>query len=326
MNTANIKKFVIGVIIRSDETLSALIDVKGEIVAKDILKTSDYPEVGGFLQELSIRIMKLIEIGGGHDQVRSVGISAPSGHFLSGSIVNSPNMPWKGVIPLAAMLQDQLGMAVALANNAYVTSLAEHSFGSARGMNDFIVVTLGSGMGSCIFSNGRVHQGYDGFAGEIGHTCVMTNGRQCGCGKKGCLEAYTSIKGVLKTAEEVLAESDEPSLMRTEDSLTIDKISELCDKGDKMAIEVYRRTGMMLGLGLANYSSMLNPEAFIITGPVVKAGKWLMDPMVATFEENVFHNTKGNVKFVLSEFNDMEHDVIGAGELAWQVKEYSLFK
>ncbi len=326
MNTANIKKFVIGVIIRSDETLSALIDVKGEIVAKDILKTSDYPEVGGFLQELSMRIMKLIELGGGHDHVRSVGISAPSGHFLSGSIVNSPNMPWKGVIPLAAMLQDQLGMAVALANNAYVTSLAEHSFGSARGMNDFIVVTLGSGMGSCIFSNGRVHQGYDGFAGEIGHTCVMTNGRQCGCGKKGCLEAYVGAKGIIRTAKELMEASDEPSLMRNLEKLSPRTIKECCDQGDQMAIEVYRRTGHMFGLGLANYASIVNPQAIILTGGISHAGDWLIDPTRESFEANVFGNMRGRVKLLVSKLDDRERDVLGASALAWEVPEYSLFK
>ena len=326
MNTANIKKFVIGVIIRSDETLSALIDVKGEIVAKDILKTSDYPEVGGFLQELSSRIMKLIEIGGGYDQVRSVGISAPSGHFLSGSIVNSPNMPWKGVIPLAAMLQDQLGMAVALANNAYVTSLAEHSFGSARGMNDFIVVTLGSGMGSCIFSNGRVHQGYDGFAGEIGHTCFIPNGRQCGCGKRGCLEAYTAANGIVQTAQEILAERSEPSMMRNVERLSPKVIQDLCELGDELAIETYRRTGYYLGVGLANYASILNPEAFVFTGGISLAGKWLFEPANEAFEEHVFHNTTGRVKFMASTLENRTRNMLGASVLAWGVKEYSLFK
>ena len=326
MDQKTVKKRVIGVDISLDTTSYAIVDVRGNILVKESFPTEDYSEIGAFVSKLSDGIIQMIEANGGLESIRSVGISVPSANYKLGSIVNSPNFPWKGVIPLAALLRDRLGLAVAVANNSHVVALGEHAFGCARGMHDFIVLTIGSGLGSCVFTDGSVKLGSDGYAGEIGHTCIRHEGRLCGCGNKGCLEAYTSIRGVLKTAEEVLAESDEPSLMRSEDSLTIDKIAELCDKGDKLAIEVYRRTGMMLGLGLANYSSMLNPEAFIITGPVVKAGKWLMDPMVATFEENVFHNTKGNVKFVLSEFNDMEHDVIGAGELAWQVKEYSLFK
>ena len=326
MNQTKVKKRVIGVVIRLEETVCAVVDVKGNILAKDSFPTTDYPEVGGFAVALSKRILDLVEANGGYEEVRSVGISAPSGHFLSGSMVNSPNMPWKGVIPLAVMLQDQLGMAVAVANNAYVTGLAEHAYGCARGMRDFVVVTLGSGMGSCIFSNGRVHQGYDGFAGEIGHTCVQENGRLCGCGHKGCLESYVAAKGVVKTAKEVLAESSEPSLMRNAEKLTPELIAHFCDEGDKLAIEVYRRTGEMLGLGLANFASLIAPEAFIFTGQVVKAGKWLLEPAERAFEELVFHNSRGKVKFLVSEFNKVETDVTGAAELAWEVKEYSLFK
>ena len=324
MEETTIKKRVVGVDISLEATTLAIVDVKGDIVAKDMFPTEDYPEINGYLSALSDRIIALLEQNGGYETVRSVGISSPSGNFMTGCMENSPNMPWKGVIPLAAMLRDRLGIAVAFGNNAQATALGEHAFGSARGMHDFVVVTLGSGMGSCLFSNGLVHIGYDGNAGEIGHTCIEVNGRQCGCGNRGCLEAYTATKGIIMTAREVLASSDKPSLMRSEEHLTPKKIAAMCDQGDELAIEVFRRTGQYLGLGLANYASLVNPEAFIFTGGITKAGKWLLDPAREAFEQLVFHNIEGKTKFLISDLD--EHDVMGASVLAWEVREYSLFK
>jgi len=326
MNNAVVKKRVVGVDISLEETTFAVVDVRGNIIAKDSIATEDYPEINSFVTALSEHIIGLVELNGGYETVRSVGISAPSANYLTGCIVNSANMPWKGVIPLAAMLRDRLGLAVAVANDAMVVAMGEQAFGSAHGMRDFIVVTLGSGMGSCVFSDGSVNLGYDGYAGEIGHTCVNLHGRQCGCGKVGCLETYTAARGILLTAREVMAESDAPSLMRQEEKLSPKKIAQFCDQGDALAIETFRRTGEILGLGLANYASLLDPEAIIFTGGITKAGKWLLDPARKSFDEHVFHNIKGKVKFLSSELNDRERDVLGASVLAWKVKEYSLFK
>lgn len=327
MNQTTIKTRVVGVDISLEQTTCAIVDIRGNIIAQDSFCTTDYPTIGGFTSVLCEHILSLVEANGGYESIRSVGISAPSSNFVSGSIVNAANLPWKGEIPLAAMLRDQLGLAVAVGNNAYVAALGENAFGSAHGMRDFIVITLGSGMGSCIFSNGFVHLGTEGFAGEIGHTCVEHNGRQCGCGRKGCLEMYTAAKGIIRTAEEVLAESDQPSMMRSLLKLSPHTIAECCDKGDELAIEVYRRTGHMLGLGLVNYASVLNPEAIVFTGGIFKAGHWLMEPAQEAFEEHVFHNIRGKVKFVVSSLNanSRERDVLGASVLAWSVKEYSLF-
>lgn len=309
-----------------DETTFAIVDVRGNILAKDSFPTQDYPEINTFVTVLCERIIGLVELNGGYETVRSVGISAHSANFLAGSIVNAPNMPWKGVIPLAAMMRDQLGLAVAVANNPHAVALGEQAFGAAHGMRDFIVITLGTGMGSCIFSNGEVNLGFDGYAGEIGHTCVDLKGRACGCGNHGCLETYTAAKGIVKTANELLASTDEPSLMRGEEKLTPKKIAEFCDQGDALAIEVYRRTGEVLGLGLANYASLVNPEAIIFTGGISRAGKWLLDPAKKSFENHVFHNIQGKVKFLTSELGESERNMLGASVLAWKVKEYSLFK
>ena len=326
MSQTTVKKRVIGVDISLEATTFAVVDVRGNIEAKDSFPTQDYPDIGGFVATLSDRILALVENNGGYESIRSVGISAHSANYLTGSIVNSPNFPWKGVIPLAALLRDRLGLAVAVANNSHVVALGEHAFGCAHGMRDFIAVTIGSGLGSCIFSNGSVNLGYEGFAGEIGHTCVHHDGRLCGCGNKGCLEAYTATKGIIRTAREVMAENSEPSLMRRADKLTPRVISEMCDQGDKLAIEVYRRTGEMLGLGLANYATVLNPEAIIFTGGISKAGKWLIEPAQESFESHVFHNIQGKVKFLASELEESERNMLGASVLAWEVKEYSLFK
>ena len=220
MERTTAKKRVVGVDISLAETTYAIVDVKGDIIAKDSFPTEDYPDINQYVSTLSERILGMIERNGGYESVRSVGISSPSGSFMTGSIVNSPNLPWKGVIPLAAMLRDRMGLAVALANNATVSALGEHTFGCARGMRDFVLITLGTGMGSCLFSNGLIHKGSDGFGGEVGHTCVVDGGRQCGCGNKGCLETYTAAKGIVLTAKEVMAESNRPSLMRDLEKLS----------------------------------------------------------------------------------------------------------
>jgi glucokinase len=326
MNQTAVKKRVVGVDISSELTTYAIVDVRGNILAKDNFPTMDYPEINGFVTTLCERIVGLVELNGGYESIRSIGVSAASANFLTGCIVNAANMPWKGVIPLAAMMRDQLGLAVAVANNSHVVGLGEQAFGAAHGMREFVAVTLGSGMGSSIFSEGEVNLGYDGYAGEIGHTCVEFNGRLCGCGNRGCLETYTAAKGIVKTAQEVMAESDEPSLMRGEEKLTPKKIYEFCEQGDELAIEVYRRTGEILGLGLANYASLLNPEAIIFTGGIVHAGHWLLEPAKKSFEEHVFHNIQGKVKFLTSDLSESERNVLGASVLAWKVKEYSLFK
>ena len=326
MNQTTIKDRVVGVDISLDWTTYAIVDVRGQIIAEDRFATEEYPEINGFVTKMAESIVMLVEANGGYETVRSVGISAPSANYRTGCIENSPNMPWKGVIPLSAMLRDQLGIAVALGNNAHVIALGEHAFGCAHGMDDFILVTLGNGMGSCIFSNGQPHLGIHGFAGEIGHTCIDRNGRQCGCGNRGCLEQYTAAKGIIQTAHELMETSDKPSLMREAEKLTPALISHYCDKGDELAIEVYRRTGRVLGFGLAGYASVLNPEAIIFTGGITRAGDWLFGPTRESFEKHVFHNIAGRVKFLVSTLNEHDKEVLGASVLAWDVKEYSLFK
>lgn len=320
------KTRVVGVNISLESTTTAVVDVRGNVIAKDDFPTGDNPNVGDFASRLSENIVNLVEGNGGYESIRSVGICCPSANFLTGCIENAPNLPWKGVVPLAAMMRDRMGLAVALGNNAHVRALGEQAYGLAHGMKDFILITLGSGMGSCIFSNGQPHLGRSGFAGEIGHTCAKQGGRLCGCGNRGCLEMYTSRRGIVQTAKELMAESSEPSKMRDVEALSADIVSALCNEGDVLALEVMRRTGYMLGVGLANYASMVNPEAIIFTGKVARYGDCLLNPAIDAFNSHVFHNVEGKVKFLLSHFDESEANLLGASVLAWNVKEYSLFK
>ena len=322
-----IKTRVVGVDIRDVKTTYAVVDIRGEIIAMDYFMTMDYPDVSDYVSVLSEKIIMLVEENGGYDKIRSVGMSAPSGNFMTGCIENAANMPWKGVIPLAAMLRDRLGLAVALANDAHITALGEKAFGSAHGLKNFVVVSIShGGLGSCIFMDGKPHLGVNGFAGEVGHSCVQIGGRQCGCGRKGCLETYCSDKGLVKTVEELLAAEELPSALKGLKNISVETVAYYCDQGDQVAIEAMRRVGFMLGLGLANYASVLNPEAIILTGDMMQAGKWLLKPMRKSFDEHVFHNIQGETRLLVSILKEGERDVLGASALAWDVKEYSLFK
>ena len=326
MEAPSIKKRVIGVDIGNARTTYAIVDIRGNIIAHDSFPTSDYPDVNNYVAKMTEAIIEIAEANGGYETIRSVGISCPSANYLTGCIENAANLPWKGIVPLGAMLRDRLGIAVALGNDAHNTALGEKMYGSAHGMKDFIVINLGVGLGSCFFSNGYEHQGFGGYAGEIGHTCIVDHGRHCPCGLDGCLEAYTAAAGIVQTAREVMAESDKSSKMRDIEKLDPKIIAGLCDEGDELAIETYRRTGYLLGIGLATYASIVNPQAIILTGGIPHAGHWLMDSTRESFESHVFRNRRGKVLLMPSELNDRERDVLGASALAWEVPEYSLFK
>ena len=320
------KTRVVGVDIEIDVTTYAIVDIRGTIIAIDHFSTSDYPIVSEYVAVLSDKIVTLVEANGGYDTVRSVGISAPSGNFLTGSIENAANLPWKGNIPLAALMRDSLGLAVAVGNDAHASAIGERVYGSAHGLQNFVVVSMGhGGVGSCFFSNGRAHLGDSGSAGEIGHICVEDHGRLCGCGRQGCLERYVSVGGLIQTAREILADSSEDSLMRQLSELTPEAIGQCCDEGDKLALEVYRQTGEMFGIGLSFYASVINPEAIILTGGLTNQWKWLEEPTQLSFNEHLFPNLRGKVELQVSILTDAERDVMGASALAWEVEEYSLF-
>jgi len=325
MELQKMKSNVVGIDIGIATTTYAVIDLRGNILAQESFDTREYPNIDNYLGVLSEHLVNLVERTCGYENIRSVGVCCPNSNYKTGCLENATNLQWKGVIPLAALMRDRLGLAVALANNSQCIALGEQAFGAAHGMRDFVIITLGHGMGSCFFSNGKMHMGNKGFAGEIGHTCVVPNGRECSCGHRGCLESYCAERGVIQTAKELLAERNEPSMLRNVDDINPKVLTEMAELGDHLAIETWRRTGEMLGMGLANYASILNPEAIILTGGLPHAGRWLLEPTEAAFENHVFRNIKGQTRLLVSSLKDGERDVLGASVLAWQVKEYSLF-
>ena len=322
-----VKNRVIGIDVRLNRTTIAVVDQRGNIIGTDSFLTTDFPDVNNFLTVLSERIIVIAEANGGFENIRSVGISAPSSNYLTGCIENAANMPWKGVIPLAAMLRDRVGLAVALGNDAHITALGEHVYGAAHGMQNFIVVSFGhGGLGSCIYSNGLPYLGTCGSAGEMGHACVEDGGRPCGCGRRGCLETYVCDRGIAQTAKELIEASTEPSMISSLDDLSPIAIALCCEKGDELAKEVFRKTGDYLGLGLANVASILDPEAIILADVPEDVFKWLIEPTREAFDKYVFQNIKNKTKLVMAGLNSNERDVLGAAALAWTVQEYSLFK
>lgn len=326
MINSSTKTKVVGVDIGRETTTYAIVDVRGKIISSESFPTPLDSDINGLITNLCNRIITIIENTDAYENIRSIGISAPSGNFMTGSIVNPTNLPWSGEIPLAAMLRDRLGLAVALGNDAHVRALGEATYGCAHGMKDFIFISLGHGFGSCLFSNGHAHLGSNGFAGEIGHCNIYPDGRLCNCGHHGCLEAYCSSDGIITTAKELMASTGKPTMLSDYDTIDPRIIYECCERGDELSIEVFRKTGFILGMGLANYASITNPEAIILTGGISKAGKWLLEPTNESFEQHVFHNIANKVKFMYSSLADNERNVLGAGALAWNVKEYSLFK
>lgn len=327
MEEMKIKTRVFGVDLSLEVTTYAIVNIRGKVIAKDSFATLDYDDINDFVSALYDRLIRMAEDNGGLDLIRSIGISAPSANFKTGCIENASNLPWKGVVPLAAMLRDRLGLAVAVGNDGHVTALGEMTYGSAHGMKNFIVMTFThAGVGSSIFISGRPHLGANGFAGEIGHTCIVPGGRQCGCGSRGCLETYVSVYGMVQTARDLLKESDVPSLMRNIENINVQSLLFCCQKGDAIALEAVRRSGVILGRALANYASVLNPEAIILTGDILQFVEWLMPSVRQTIEENVFHNLRGRVRILASILDEENRTLLGASALAWDVKEYSLFK
>ena len=322
-----VKTKVIGIDVSVETTEMAVVNLRGDILDKVGLATTDYPELSGFVEALIENIVNLAEKNGGYETVRSVGIGIPSGNYVTGSIENAGNLPWKGIVPLAAMLRDRIGLAVALGNDVHSCALGEYVYGSAHGMQNFgVVMANRAGLGSCFFINGQPHLGTCGSAGELGHCCVKDGGRLCNCGRKGCLEAYMSVRGIRQTAVEVLEESSEPSILRQADKPTYEMICDACKQDDALALKTMYRTGKIFGKALANYATLLNPEAIVLTGPLTECIPWMKVSLKEAFDEYVFHNIRDKVKLVVSTIDNHERGILGAAALAWSVKEYSLFK
>ncbi|NLX81324.1 MAG: ROK family protein [Proteiniphilum sp.] len=318
------KPYVIGIDVGGTNTVVGLVDKRGQILRQGSLVTSKHAEVEDYLDELAAVIEDLIKNVATKDQIKGIGAGTPNGNYFTGSIEFAPNLRWKGVIPFAQMLEDRVGIPVALTNDANAAAIGEMTYGAARGMKDFIVITLGTGVGSGIVVNGQLVYGSDGFAGELGHVIVRReNGRMCGCGRTGCLEAYTSATGVARTAREYLElRKDVDTQLRNIpiDEITSKDVFDAAVAGDEIAKEIFNYTGDMLGEAFADFVAFSSPEAIILFGGLTKAGELIMNPIKESMERNLLAIYKGKVNLIFSELKESDAAVLGASALGWEVK------
>ncbi len=318
------KPYVVGIDVGGTNTVAGIVDKRGQILISGSIKTAKHSEVEDYLDELTELINGLIADVTTKDQIKGIGAGTPNGNYFSGSIEFAPNLPWKGVIPFAQMLEDRVGIPVALTNDANAAAIGEMTYGAARGMKDFIVITLGTGVGSGIVVNGQLVYGHDGFAGELGHVIVRrNNGRLCGCGRAGCLEAYTSATGVARTAREYLdLRPDMRTLLRNVpvDDITSKDVFDAAIQGDEMAKEIFRFTGNILGEAFADFVAFSSPEAIILFGGLSKAGNLIMEPTHESMEKNLLPIFKNKVKLLFSELKESDAAVLGASALGWEVR------
>jgi glucokinase len=319
------QQLAVGIDIGGTNTKFGIVDRRGNIIGDGRMLTNQHEDVTGFLDELHGHLSILINEAGGIENMKAIGVGAPNGNYYTGNIEYAPNLRWKGVVPLASLLEQKFGLPTVLTNDANAAALGELIYGAARGMKDFIVITLGTGVGSGIVANGQLIYGHDGFAGELGHCIVLPGGRlHTGTGAHGSLEAYASATGVTNTAIEFLAtRPDTPSIMRehTNEEINSKLIYEAAMKGDPLAMEVYEFTGKILGAALANFVMFSSPEAIVLFGGLTKAGDLIMKPVREHMEQNLLPIFQNKVKLLFSELKESDAAILGASALAWEMKD-----
>ena len=300
-----------------------IVDSRGEIKATTAIKTQVYDNVADYVDASVKALEPIIEQVGGIEKIKAMGIGAPNGNYYNGTIEFAPNLVWgrDGIVPLADMFKERLGIPVALTNDANAAAIGEMIYGVARGMKNFIMITLGTGVGSGIVVNGQLVYGSDGFAGELGHVVVRRDGRPCGCGRKGCLETYCSATGMARTARELLSTTEQPSLLRelNPDEITSLDVAIAAGKGDKLANEIFEFTGQILGEACSDFAAFSSPEAFIFFGGVTKAGDLIMNPIKKAYEENVLKIYKDKAQFLVSGLEGSSAAVLGASAVGWEI-------
>ena len=317
------KPYVVGIDIGGTNTVFGVVDARGTVLYSGSIKTGKYAEIEEYVTALGQGLTQIIDQVGGPEKIKGIGVGAPNGNYFNGCIEFAPNLPWKGKIPLAQLISEKVGgIPVALTNDANAAAIGEMTYGAARGMKDFIVITLGTGVGSGIVINGQLVYGHDGFAGELGHVIVRRNGRQCGCGRQGCLEAYTSATGVARTAREFMEIRKEDSILREIDpaDITSKDVYDAAMKNDKLALEIFEMTGKMLGEAFADFVAFSSPEAIILFGGLTKAGDLIMDPVKRAMDANMLKVYEGKTKLLVSQLKESDAAVLGASALGWEVK------
>ncbi|HAT62611.1 MAG TPA: glucokinase [Prevotella sp.] len=326
MSLQTVKSYVIGLDLGGTNSVFGIVDSRGEIKATTAIKTRGFKNVNDYVKASVDALQPILDSVGGLSLIKAMGIGAPNGNYYKGTIEFAPNLEWAhdGIVPLANLFSQALGgLPVALTNDANAAALGEMTYGVARGMKNFIDITLGTGVGSGIVINGQMVYGCDGFAGELGHVTMVRGkeGRVCGCGRKGCLEAYCSATGVARTACEFLEKSDEDSLLRAinPENITSLEVSLAAAKGDKLAKSVYEFTGNMLGEACADFAAFCSPEAFVFFGGLTKAGDLLMRPLKRSYDEHVLKIFKGKAKFLVSNLDGSSAAVLGASAVGWEI-------
>ena len=325
MEEAVLKPYVIGLDLGGTNSVFGIVDSRGDIKATTAIKTQAYEKVEDYVNASVEALQVIIEQVGGISKIKSMGIGAPNANYYTGTIEFAPNLIWghTGIVPLADMFSEKLGSPVKMTNDANAAAIGEMTYGAARGMKNFIEITLGTGVGSGVVINGQVVYGCDGFAGELGHVVMVRgeNARPCGCGRKGCLEAYCSATGVARTAREMLQKTDRPSLLRDMNPADITSldVSLAAGKGDELAKEIYQFTGEMLGEACADFAAFSSPEAFIFFGGLTKAGDLLMDPIKKSYDEHILKIFKGHAKFLVSSLDGSSAAVLGASAVGWDL-------
>ena len=317
------KPYVVGIDIGGTNTVFGIVDARGNVLASNSIKTAKHAKIEDYVEELYQELTRLIDANNATDKILGIGIGAPNANYFSGMIEGSVNLPWPTPIPLADLVSEKFGIPVTITNDANAAAIGEMTYGAARGLKDFIMSTLGTGVGSGIVINGQLVYGHDGNAGELGHVVIKrNNGRLCGCGRTGCLEAYCSATGVARTAREFLEARTEPSLLRNLpiEDITSKDVYDAAVAGDKLAKDIFEFTGNLLGEAFADFITFSSPEAIILFGGLAKSGDLLMNPIKNSLDKNILKVFKGKTKILLSELKESDAAVLGASSLGWEAK------
>ncbi len=309
----------IGIDIGGTNSPFGVVSAEGEVLAKGSIKTRNYKDPELFATDLAKEIKNALSAIKDDYTILGIGIGAPNGNHHQGTIEFAPNLPWKGVINLIALFQNHFKEPIFVTNDANAATIGEFIFGKAKGLKDFMVVTLGTGVGSGFVSNGELVYGHDSFAGELGHTIIVHDGRDCACGRKGCLETYASVTGLLRTAQIMLAKSSQKSMLRQipTDQLSGKDIGDSAAKGDKLALEILDYTAKRLAFSLANAVAITSPEAIFLFGGMARAGDLLLGPLKRYFEDYLLYLYRGKVRIEISALTEQNAAVLGASALVW---------
>ena len=318
------KPYVIGIDLGGQTAKFGIVDARGNVLKQTAIRSNTQNNPEEFINDLAEGIKKLIDKEYSIDEIRGIGIGAPNGNYYTGCIENAANLTWakNQIVHFADMLKEKVGIPVALTNDANAAAVGEMTYGAARGMKNFIMITLGTGVGSGIVINGDVVYGHDGFAGELGHTCaVRNNGRICGCGKTGCLETYASAMGVARTAREILELTDRKTLLRNipAENITSKDVFDAAIEGDEVAKDIFAFTGRMLGEKFADFIAFSAPEAIILFGGLTKAGDLIYKPIVESMNLNLMPIWRNKVKVLFSTLKESDAAILGASALAWEI-------